>query len=671
MRSQCLVDRQFHERRAVAIPEPNTALGASYRLERRIGRGAAGEVWSAIDLRSGEQVAAKLLHAEHAGDHNLVARFVTERTILTGLHHPSIVTVRDLVVEGDHLAIVMDYLDGGSVRQLLENVRTLAPASAAGLVKLALDGIAAAHEAGVLHRDIKPDNVLLTKQWPNLQRGDVRITDFGIARLIDDGPRSTTGLIGTPQYMSPELFTTGQCSYPADVYGAGILLYELLAGRTPFAGAGTDFTVAHRHVSARPPRLGVPDELWTLLERLLHKDPAARPPAAEAATALARISSGLAGLPALEPVAAPHAFDEEHPQATIIRDPAHTEVTSGPETRLSPAPELGLAPQHTILRPSLRPVAPPQPSRPKAPEAQPADLRPPWRNPKMLALAISALAVATGAAFFAVKAHAPATPAAASAAVKATQQDRPTPTGLTIARNAEYDPQAHKVHLTITYSAQNAPLTGPFLEVLPGTDGADCPGVDWPEAPQQRNLPTATGISTACSWSLQTGVIAPQQSQTVTASLTLPDALEASSDALQQWLDAAAAATTAATSDGQVTSTSYPVQRLQSVEVQAPDRTVTGKQLPLTLFPVWPSGPDHLNPLYRSPAVGSATSMLVSIAGGGGGVRFSDGCSGGVVVSEDGHDVTTLSVTPSCVINARVGNFSDLSSNEFSIISRG
>ena len=295
------------------------SLGAGYRLLERRGRGAAGEVWRAVDRRTDEVVAAKLLRSEHVSDRDLVGRFVRERSILTRLRHPNIVAVRDLVVEGDRLAIVMDYIDGGSLRDVLHDDGPLPPALAAGVAAAVLDGLASAHDQGVLHRDIKPDNVLLTEHWRELRPGGLRLTDFGIARIVADGAGTTTGLLGTPEYMSPELLTTGECDLSTDVYGVGILLYELLAGRTPFAGPGTDYTVAHRHVSSEPPRLPVPDALWDVLRGLLDKDPAARPSAARAAASLRSLAAALDGLPALATQAAPGEFASARGPVTMVK----------------------------------------------------------------------------------------------------------------------------------------------------------------------------------------------------------------------------------------------------------------------------------------------------------------------------------------------------------------
>ena len=159
----------------MADSQVDAALGASYRLQKRIGTGAAGEVWLAVDSRTNEQVAAKLLRPEHVADRDLVARFVTERSLLVGLRHPSIVGVRDLVVEGERLAIVMDYIDGGSARELIQTSGTLPPGEAVRIVAAVLDGLVAAHEQGILHRDVKPDNVLLTSMWRSFASGSVKL----------------------------------------------------------------------------------------------------------------------------------------------------------------------------------------------------------------------------------------------------------------------------------------------------------------------------------------------------------------------------------------------------------------------------------------------------------------------------------------------------------------
>ena len=159
----------------------------------------------------------------------------------------------------------------------------------------------------------------------------------------------------------------------------------------------------------------------------------------------------------------------------------------------------------------------------------------------------------------------------------------------------------------------------------------------------------------------------------VTATATVPLALTGSdpTSALQQWLTSAATATDAAVSDAEVTSTAFPAQRLVDVSVVGPSRTVSGKTLQISLLPVWPSGPDELHPLFKSPPSGQPAQTLVAVAGGTEGVRFSDGCSGALDVSKDGLVVVAQSVAQDCQIGARVGNFTDLTSNPFEITTRG
>ena len=175
------------------------ALGSRYELVSQLGAGAMGTVWRARDLSTDEAVAAKILHDHFASDVGIVTRFLQERTFLLQLDHPNIVRVRDLVVEGSQLGIVMDLVEGSDVRGLLRTTPTLPPARAAGIVADVLDGLAHAHALSVLHRDVKPDNVLLD--------GDTaRLSDFSIARLAQETTVRMTGVLGTADYMAPEVF---------------------------------------------------------------------------------------------------------------------------------------------------------------------------------------------------------------------------------------------------------------------------------------------------------------------------------------------------------------------------------------------------------------------------------------------------------------------------------
>ncbi|MDP9737688.1 serine/threonine-protein kinase [Curtobacterium sp. 260] len=663
-------------------------LGASYRLVDLLGTGATGEVWRAEHTATGEHVAAKLLRAELAADPAVVERFVRERTVLLGLQHPSIVRVRDLVVEGDRLAIVMDLVGGGSARDLLADAGTLPPRDALTITAETLDALAAAHGQDVTHRDVKPDNVLLASPWVPGATGDVRVSDFGIASVMADRQQTTTGLLGTPQYMAPESISQGRSGPAADVYGAGVMLYELLAGRTPFAGPGTDFAVAYRHVTSDPPQLDVPASLWSAMSTMLAKDPAARPAAADAAATLRRLARQLDDAPALAPTADPESFAEVERPATVVRGlrPGGGAAPDGPPADGSgpspaaedagPVPELGQAGSQTVFRPLARPpvAAAREPEAPARGRWQ----RPDWLTNRMLGLGalgvvLVAALVVGGVVWLPGALGGKDTPSAArtAQAASAYQQDRPLPTGLSTTRKATVDPQAGTVDLSITYAAQSATLRGPLLEVVPGVGArSECPAVTWTgdEVSGARNQPSLTGVDVRCGWTLSDVVVPAGEDLTVQATVRLSDVPDQAG--LQEWLDAAGSATTTAVTDQAVTGTSYPVQRLQGVEVRTPDRTVSQTTLPVTLVPVWPSGADELNPLYRSPSTGKPSEMLTDVAGGEAGVRFADGCSGALAVSSDGLVVTALSVAPSCTVRATVGNFTDLESSPFGITTR-
>jgi len=659
------------------------ALGASYRLIEIVGRGAVGEVWRAVDRRTDEVVAAKLLRPEHVADRDLVARFVQERGVLTGLRDPNLVSVRDLVVEGDRLGIVMDFVDGGSLRELLATNGTLPPTRAIEIVAAVLDGLGAAHDKGLVHRDIKPDNVLLTERLATdadeeIHPGDVRLTDFGIARIVGEGPQTTTGLLGTPEYMSPELLEIGAAGLPADVYGVGIMLYELLAGRTPFAGPGTDYTIAHRHVSSTVPPLPIDHGLWAVLAEMLDKDPRSRPPARQAAYRLRHRLPGLVGVPALERQEAPAEFGTAHGPVTVVRGLSpDTPVTEQPVGEVTPLEDLDLGTpgQSTVVRPMKQPQRPVRP-RAHAPEASRAT--PWWRDRRVLG-GIAATVVLVAVVLFLVlkgglPGHGGGTASADGGTQTATQTDKALPTGLTISRQATYDPSTHTAELSITYGAQNAAIAGPFLEVIEGVDSGECPTLAWQGASQSKNVPSITGIDTPCAWSVDPGSIPAQGEKTVVATISLPlgQSASASDDPaespLQKWLDRGAAATAKAVGDTQITSTSYPAQRLQGVYVKVPPSTVTGKVVPVTLLPVWPSGTDKINALYSSPSIGTPWELLSQVAGGPGGVRFSDGCGGSLRIS--GHVVTALTVRSNCRVLAQVGNLTNLASDPFQITNR-
>ncbi|MEU1124860.1 serine/threonine-protein kinase [Streptomyces sp. NPDC005899] len=277
-------------------------VGSKYLLEEPLGRGATGTVWrarqretagaeAAVAGQPGETVAIKVLKEELANDADVVMRFLRERSVLLRLTHPNIVRTRDLVVEGDLLALVMDLVDGPDLHRYLRENGPLTPVAASLLTAQIADALAASHADGVVHRDLKPANVLLDER-----NGEMHpmLTDFGIARLADSpGLTRTHEFVGTPAYVAPESAEGRPQTSAVDVYGAGILLYELVTGRPPFAG-GTALEVLHRHLSEEPHRPGnVPEPLWTVIERCLRKDPDQRPSAVNLARALRTVGAGV------------------------------------------------------------------------------------------------------------------------------------------------------------------------------------------------------------------------------------------------------------------------------------------------------------------------------------------------------------------------------------------
>jgi len=328
-------------------------LGSAYVLTSLIGTGAQGEVWlgrrvdgPAINL------AVKLLRADLLQDPGVIERFVRERATLMRVRSPYVVGVQDMVVEGDSAAIVMDHVGGGDMRGLLEAWGTMPPAEVARVGALLAEGLSVVHSAGVVHRDVKPANVLIdvvdtsgaSAQAPAGQAVTTwipRLADFGVARICSTVASSkATGAIGTPLYMAPEILDVHAPTPAADIYSLGIVLYEAACGVPPFVGAPSQVLGQHaRRAPGRPQ--GIPDSLWMMIERMLAKRPEARPAASEIAQTLTAVAPSLAGLPA-----APRA--QEPPPSTPSTVPymwsEESESAPGEETVAPTAPTTGTAP---------------------------------------------------------------------------------------------------------------------------------------------------------------------------------------------------------------------------------------------------------------------------------------------------------------------------------------
>jgi serine/threonine-protein kinase len=273
------------------------ALGSQYFLNEQIGRGGMGTVWRGQDRTTGASYAIKVLNQSLATDPAAVARFVRERTALMSFRHPHVVTLHDMIVERDTLALVMDLIPGGDLNRLRrDHGGRLEPRLALELTAQVADALAAAHAAGIVHRDIKPANILLRAD------NDALLADFGIAYLAVASRDTTAGLVlGTAEYLAPELIAGDDPGPEGDLYALGVTLYQLVVGAPPFTGNAA--AVLHAHVAdvpARPP--GMDDGLWQVISRCLDKDPARRPPAAALASRLRSLApailpghAGLAG----------------------------------------------------------------------------------------------------------------------------------------------------------------------------------------------------------------------------------------------------------------------------------------------------------------------------------------------------------------------------------------
>lgn len=303
-------------------------VGNSYVLVCPVGHGATGTVWRGIDRSTGADVAVKLLHEGLLRQPKLVIRFVQERTILMMMRHENIVGVRDLFSVGGSLALVMDYVAGGSLRNHLRTEGTVAPSDAADLLAQVAAALVQAHELGVVHRDVKPDNILLQD---NLGRLEVRLTDFGIARVLDTAGLTTPhAIVGTPHYMAPEAIQ-GEAVPASDVYSTGIVLFELLTGSPPYAGE--PLAVLRGHLDETPERPdGLPQLVWDLITWCLAKDPDRRPTAAELVTALRELSRRTTGVPAL-----PAPVDADDPPGTGVTPHLGVRAAAHPSVRRTPS----------------------------------------------------------------------------------------------------------------------------------------------------------------------------------------------------------------------------------------------------------------------------------------------------------------------------------------------
>ncbi len=276
----------------LADPLAGRLLDGRYAVTARIAHGGMATVYRATDTRLDREVALKVMHVELARDEDFVRRFIGEAKSVARLSHQNVVAVFDQGADGLFLYLAMEYIHGQTLRQLLRERGWFSPAAALDIMTGVLDGLAAAHASGIVHRDVKPENVLLTAD------GRVKVADFGLARAQAAAAQTRAGLlIGTVAYVPPEQ-VAGEVTGPrGDVYSAGVMLFELLTGRQPFRG-DTPLSVAYQHVNQDVPAPsslmpGIPTAVDQLVLAATSRDPARRPAdAAEFARAARTVRQG-------------------------------------------------------------------------------------------------------------------------------------------------------------------------------------------------------------------------------------------------------------------------------------------------------------------------------------------------------------------------------------------
>ncbi|TDC21467.1 Stk1 family PASTA domain-containing Ser/Thr kinase [Streptomyces sp. 8K308] len=280
------------------------ALDGRYRVVRRIAVGGMATVYRAVDTRLDRVLALKVMHPSLAGDESFTERFIREAKSVARLDHPNVVGVLDQGTDGPYVYLAMEYVAGCTLRDVLRDRGALQPRAALDVVEPMLAGLAAAHRAGLVHRDVKPENVLIGDD------GRVKVADFGLVRGAEGPTSATTGaLLGTVSYLAPEQIESGTVDARTDVYACGVLLYELLTGVKPHTG-DSPAQVLFRHVNHDVPAPsaavpGLPAELDELVARAASRDPEGRP--ADAAALLGLVRAARAGLSDAQLDAAPPA----------------------------------------------------------------------------------------------------------------------------------------------------------------------------------------------------------------------------------------------------------------------------------------------------------------------------------------------------------------------------
>lgn len=377
---------------------PGVLLGNRYRLDERIAGGGMGDVWRGTDEVLGRTVAVKVLLPALLDEPGFAERFRGEARTMATINHPGVVDVYDYGNDDQVAFLVMEYVEGDALSRTLHRVKRLTPARTMALMAQAADALQAAHANGIVHRDVKPGNLLVR---PN---GTLVLTDFGIARSELVGQLTAAGsVLGTASYISPEQAAGATATSASDVYALGVVAYQCLSGHRPFEG-DNPLEIAMKHVREvpRPLPMDIPPAVRAIVERSMAKDPAARWPSASALAAVARQAAATLAAgppPAMRPgsvAPAPTSGGSPSPPGSppppgspAVGQPPGPRPPAGPTAQTGPRPPTGpgmppgqIAPGGTRIMPaSPGGVGPGSPARPapqvyRAPAPMPQPLRP-------------------------------------------------------------------------------------------------------------------------------------------------------------------------------------------------------------------------------------------------------------------------------------------------------
>ncbi len=336
-------------------PTVGTVLGDRYTLTGRIATGGMGEVWAALDTVLDRTVAVKLMNAVLSQESDFVERFRAEARHTAALQHPNIATVFDYGEDDGAAYLVMELVSGQPLSQIIADRAPLSAQETVAILIQAATALAAAHAAGVVHRDVKPANIMVTRD------GTAKLTDFGISRAIDSVPLTQTGqVLGTAQYLSPEQALGQSATAASDIYALGVVGYEMLTGERPF-DTGSVVSTALAHVNQPPPPLPetVPPGLADVISAAMAKASADRPAsAAEMAHALGMPSAAFASNAPVVPVPAstrpaPTGPATKGPSGTQVM-PSGTQVMPSGTQVMPPLTQAMPAPTHAMPGPAAR-----------------------------------------------------------------------------------------------------------------------------------------------------------------------------------------------------------------------------------------------------------------------------------------------------------------------------